>query len=185
MPRAPCGVMARGACSRGGPFFSEEGDNPKKGVADTPFFEEYPTNRRAWLSAVRTELRSFSLSSNLLWRFATTGELFKTLLLIWKKRRFCLIAFSKRLPTNWRNRQQATRGRFAMLHIAGADTRHPIHFSRAPARSTTEDDTRDDDELHNKPAHAAVPLASAHQHPGNQKENQAGHSSERAVEGHR
>jgi len=28
-----------------------------------------------------------------------------------------------------------------------------------------------------------VPLASARQHPENQKENQAGHSSERAVEG--
>ena len=39
-----------------------------------------------------------------------------------------------------------------------------------------------DGELHNKPAHA-VPLASARQHPENQKENQAGHSSERAVEG--
>jgi hypothetical protein len=34
-----------------------------------------------------------------------------------------------------------------------------------------------------KPAHA-VPLASARQHPENQKENQAGHSSERTVEGH-
>ena len=36
-----------------------------------------------------------------------------------------------------------------------------------------------------KPAHAATPchLASARQHPGNQKENQAGHSPERAVEG--
>ena len=33
-----------------------------------------------------------------------------------------------------------------------------------------------------KPAHA-VPLASARKHPENQKENQAGHSSERAVEG--
>ena len=33
------------------------------------------------------------------------------------------------------------------------------------------------------PAHA-VPLASARQHPENQKENQAGHSSERTVEGH-
>jgi hypothetical protein len=40
----------------------------------------------------------------------------------------------------------------------------------------------DDDELHNKPAHA-VPLASAHQRPQNQKEDHAGHSSERAVEG--
>ena len=41
----------------------------------------------------------------------------------------------------------------------------------------------DDDELHYlRPAHA-VPLASAHQRPENQKENQAGHSSERAVEG--
>jgi hypothetical protein len=34
-----------------------------------------------------------------------------------------------------------------------------------------------------KPVHA-VPLASARQHPENQKENQAGHSPERAVEGH-
>ena len=33
-----------------------------------------------------------------------------------------------------------------------------------------------------KPAHA-VPLASARQHPENRKENQTGHSSERAVEG--
>ena len=40
----------------------------------------------------------------------------------------------------------------------------------------------DDDELHNKPAHA-VPLASARQRPENQKENQVGHSPERAVEG--
>ena len=40
----------------------------------------------------------------------------------------------------------------------------------------------DNDELHDKPAHA-VPLASAHQHPENQKEHQAGHSPERAVEG--
>ena len=35
----------------------------------------------------------------------------------------------------------------------------------------------DDGELHDKPAHA-VPLASASQRPENQKENQAGHSSE-------
>ena len=34
-----------------------------------------------------------------------------------------------------------------------------------------------------KPARA-VPLASARQHPENKKENQAGHSSERTVEGH-
>ena len=41
-----------------------------------------------------------------------------------------------------------------------------------------------DDELHNKKNANAVPLASARQHPENQKEeNQAGHSSERAVEG--
>ena len=40
----------------------------------------------------------------------------------------------------------------------------------------------DDDALHEKNAHA-VPLASARQHPENQKENQAGHSPERAVEG--
>ena len=38
--------------------------------------------------------------------------------------------------------------------------------------------------LKNKPAHA-VPLASARQHPENQKENQAGHSPERTVEGQR
>ena len=41
--------------------------------------------------------------------------------------------------------------------------------------------------LHNKnpptPCAHAVPLASARQHPENQKENQAGHSSERTVEG--
>ena len=37
--------------------------------------------------------------------------------------------------------------------------------------------------MYNKPAHA-VPLASASQHPENQKENRAGHSSERTVEGH-
>ena len=36
--------------------------------------------------------------------------------------------------------------------------------------------------MNQKPAHA-VPLASARQHPENQKENQAGHSPERAVEG--
>ena len=41
---------------------------------------------------------------------------------------------------------------------------------------------RDDNELHQKNAHA-VPLASARQHPENQKENQVGHSSERTVEG--
>ena len=41
----------------------------------------------------------------------------------------------------------------------------------------------DDGELYNKPAHA-VPLASARQHPEIQKENQAGHSSGRVVEGH-
>ena len=34
-----------------------------------------------------------------------------------------------------------------------------------------------------KPAHA-VPLANARQHPENPKENQAGHSPERTVEGH-
>ena len=39
-----------------------------------------------------------------------------------------------------------------------------------------------DDELHNKPAHA-VPLASARQHLESQKENRAGHSPERAMEG--
>ena len=33
------------------------------------------------------------------------------------------------------------------------------------------------------PLLAAVPLASARQHPENRKENQAGHSSERTVEG--
>ena len=43
-------------------------------------------------------------------------------------------------------------------------------------------DDDDDDELHNKFPHA-VPLASARQHPENRKKNQAGHSSERAVEG--
>ena len=37
--------------------------------------------------------------------------------------------------------------------------------------------------LHNKKTAHAVPLASARQHPENQKENQAGHSSERTVEG--
>ena len=40
----------------------------------------------------------------------------------------------------------------------------------------------EEEELHNKPAYA-VPLASARQHPENQKENQAGHSSERTVKG--
>ena len=40
----------------------------------------------------------------------------------------------------------------------------------------------DDGELHDKPAHA-MPLTSARQHPETQTENQAGHSSERAVEG--
>ena len=36
----------------------------------------------------------------------------------------------------------------------------------------------------NKPAHAvALALASARQHPENQKENEAGHSPERVVEG--
>ena len=39
-----------------------------------------------------------------------------------------------------------------------------------------------EEEIRNKPAHA-VPLASARQQPENQKENQPGHSSERAVEG--
>ena len=38
-------------------------------------------------------------------------------------------------------------------------------------------------ELHGKKNAHAVPLASARQHPENQKENQAGHSPERAVEG--
>ena len=37
--------------------------------------------------------------------------------------------------------------------------------------------------MQQKPAHA-VPLASGRQHPENQKVNQAGHSSERTVEGH-
>ena len=52
------------------------------------------------------------------------------------------------------------------------------------ARSGREKDPElgDDDELPNKPAHA-VPLASARQHPENQKGNQAGRSPERAVEG--
>ena len=39
--------------------------------------------------------------------------------------------------------------------------------------------------LHNKKTAHAVPLASARQHPENQKENQAGHSPERTVEGRR
>ena len=41
----------------------------------------------------------------------------------------------------------------------------------------------EEEELRIKNAHA-VPLASARQHPEIQKENQAGHSSERTVEGH-
>ena len=46
------------------------------------------------------------------------------------------------------------------------------------------DDDDDDAELYffEKPAHA-VPLASARQHLENEKEDQAGHSSERTVEG--
>ena len=41
---------------------------------------------------------------------------------------------------------------------------------------------QEEEELHKKNAHA-VPLASARQHPENQMENQAGHSSERTAEG--
>ena len=42
-----------------------------------------------------------------------------------------------------------------------------------------------DGELHNKPAHAVpLALASARQHPENQKKNKAGHSPERVMEGH-
>ena len=41
----------------------------------------------------------------------------------------------------------------------------------------------DDDELYNNKPARAVPLASARQHPETQKENQAGHSSERVVGG--
>ena len=41
------------------------------------------------------------------------------------------------------------------------------------------------EELNNKKSARAFPLASARQHPENQKENQAGHSSERTVEGRR
>ena len=50
-------------------------------------------------------------------------------------------------------------------------------------RSTTTAHTHNDDELHYLRFAHAVPLASARQRPENQKENQAGHSSERAVEG--
>ena len=45
-----------------------------------------------------------------------------------------------------------------------------------------DDDSSSSSITQQKPAHA-VPLASARQHPENQKENQAGHSSERTVEG--
>ena len=54
--------------------------------------------------------------------------------------------------------------------------------SRPGARWRTDPPARGTNKNATKPAHA-VPLASARQHPENQKENQAGHSSERAVEG--
>ena len=53
-------------------------------------------------------------------------------------------------------------------------------YSTQPANSNQEEEEELNDK---KNAHAAVPLASARPHPENQKENQAGHSSERAVEG--
>ena len=47
--------------------------NPKKGCPHTHLRSAQPTGGLAWLSAVRTKLRSFSLSSDLFGSFATTN----------------------------------------------------------------------------------------------------------------